>query len=217
MEWREPPEAKGGGAGRFKEEGKGGSSKEAPRTKEEGDFHEAYANQGYYSKAGGAATFEESRSGIRREDGSQPPAEAVEWLEAQARLQRCHRFGKLWHYPSPRWPQSYYDDGGEPCCPPRVEGSAKEHFENAKGFVFNFLDRDFKFIGKNPANPCKPQWEPFPFPGRNKRGGQQNPSGKGKSKGGKQQPRQQRHEREGCEEEDRPGEGGRGASKPWFT
>jgi hypothetical protein len=215
LEWREPPEAKGGGAGNFKEEGKVGSSKEASRSKEEGDSFEAHANQGYYSKAGGVATFEETRAGIRREDGSRPPVEAVEWLEVQAKNHKCHKFSQLHHYPRPRWPEAYYDDGGEPCCPPRVEGPAKDLFTNAKGLIFNYLDRDYRFLGKNPGNPCKPQWEPFPFPGKDERGAA--PTGKGKNKGGKHKARQRRQDMEGCEEEYRPGKGGRGGSKSWFT
>ena len=198
-------EAWSGTANRHKEEDKGGSGKGAPQPSKAENFHEAYANKGFYRTAGGSSSFQETRSGSRTEAGREPPARAVEWLEEQARIRNLHKFTQYWHYPK-GWPPSYYVDG-ELYCPPKVEGQAREHFEGAKGLIFNFLDRSYKYVGQHGTVPFKQHWEPFPFP-------QKGHKTKGKGKPFNKQPRRDEGR---LEEEERGRAEGDSAARNWFT
>ena len=118
-------------------------------------------------------SYEETRSGCRRELGNRPPAKAVEWLDEQARKRNCHQFKKAHQYPQ-NWP-AWCFRGRELICPPMATGEARNYFLNAKGSVFHFLGNGYKYLGQHPANPFRQHWEPFPFPkGKHK--------GKGKGK-----------------------------------
>ena len=117
-------------------------------------------------------SFQETRSGCRRELGSRPPAKAVEWLDEQARKRNCHEFKKKWHYPQ-KWPARCYQ-GRTLICPPMATGEARDYFLHAKGSIFNFLGNDYKYLGQQ-TNPFRQHWEPFPFP-------KKKPKGKGKGK-----------------------------------
>ena len=208
MEERPGPPPPWSAAGRrHKEKGKGGSGKGAPQPRKAGDFHEAYANNGYYNMAGGSATYQEIRSGSRTEAGRQPSTQALEWLEVQARHRSFHKFKQAWHYPKD-WPSNYYDHG-EPYCPPPVDGKAREYFQGARGLIFNFLELGFKYLGQNEKHPCKQQWEPYPYPTRSTRG-----KGSQKGKSARKQPRD---DDAGDEGEKKAGEEVEGAARGWFT
>jgi hypothetical protein len=129
----------------------------------------------------------------------------VEWLEEQARNRNLHKFTQPWHYPK-QWPPRYYVDG-ELYCPPKVEGPAREHFQGARGLIFNFLDRSYKYLGQHEKIPFRQHWEPYPFPKKSAKG-------KGKGKAFNQHPRKD----EGRLEEDKgAGAEGDNAARNWFT
>jgi hypothetical protein len=147
--------------------GKGGRGKVAGNPEPEGDFHEAYARSGHFSREGRSASFHETNSGSRTEAPGQAPWQAHEWLAAKEQQGKFHNFGEERNYPWD-WPPRYFQ-GGHPYCPPQVLGQAEAFFKEAKGNIFNFFDRAYKFIGPDRVFRVKPHWEPHPYPGRGRR------------------------------------------------
>jgi hypothetical protein len=82
-------------------------------------------------------------------------------LEEQGRRQNFHKFDNPWNLPY-GWPKSYFPDG-KIVCPPRADAEARKLFEGARGSIFSFLGRTYKFVGQNQKTPCKQHWEPYPF------------------------------------------------------
>ena len=125
-------------------------------------------------------------------------------MDEQGRLRNFHKFDNHWNYPY-GWPSSYYVDG-ELYCPPKVEGQAREFFADAKDLIFNFLGRDYRFVGQHKV-PFKQHWEPFPFPQKGLK-----PKWKGEN------PDKRPRRVEGSLEEDQTaGPAGASASRGWFT
>ena len=147
-----------------------------PQPSKAQDYHENYANNGFYRAEGGATSYQETRSGCRTEVGRRPPAKAVEWLDEQARKRNFHEFTRSWHYPQ-KWPAKCYEDG-RLICPPKATGEARDYFLHAKDCIFKFLRSDYKYLGQHPDNPLRQHWEPFPFPKKKTKG-----KGRGKISG----------------------------------
>jgi len=82
-------------------------------------------------------------------------------LEEQGRRQNFHKFDNPWNLPY-GWPRSYFPDG-KIICPPRADAEARKLFAGAKGSIFSFLGRTYKFVGQNQKTPCKQHWEPYPY------------------------------------------------------
>jgi hypothetical protein len=154
--------------------GKKGRGKGAPKPVRPGDFHEAYADHGYFNLAGSSASFQDNRSGTRTEADRQPPSAALEWLAEQERKREFHQFEKTWHLPKD-WPARYFEQGW-PYCPPRVEGKDRDLFQDTEGMVFNFHKLGFTYIGPDDKYSVKQHWQPHPYTPRE-------PQGKGCHKG----------------------------------
>ncbi len=194
-----------GPANQLEEHGRGGG-KGPPHPSKAEDFREDYSNKGFYRSDGESTSFQDFRSGSRTAARKDPPAGAVEWLEKQGRRQNFHKFDNHWNLPY-GWPSSYLVDG-KIICPPRADAEARDLFAGAKGLIFNFLGRNYKFVGQNQKTPLKQHWEPFPF---HRKG--YTPKGKG----GKE-PDQRPRRLEGSLAEDQTAGPTRvGAAGGWFT
>ena len=191
--------------------GKGGRGSGPSSSRSKGDYYETFENSGFSKREGASASYHVSNSGSRTEAPGQGTQQAQEWLARKETKGANHNWGGVvWNYPR-GWPDHYWK-GGEPCCPPQVEGKAEDFFQEAHGKVFTYSGLEFEFTGSVPGYPAKPHWKPHPLPkqGRGSRGakGARNGKGTGKQPQGVEDP-----EEEDQEDPEKPED--RKASK-WF-
>ena len=143
--------------------GKGGRGRGPSNPWNKGDYYETFENSGYSRKEGDSASYHVSNSGSRTEAPRQGTQQALEWLARKESRGANHNWGReTWNYPK-GWPDRYWK-GGEPCCPPQVEGRAEDFFQGALGQVFTYSGLEFVFTGSIPGYRAKPHWQPHPFP-----------------------------------------------------
>ena len=137
----------------------------APQTRgtKETTYHETFENSGFSKREGASASYHVSNSGSRTEAPRQGTQQALEWLALKESKGANHNWGgAAWNYPK-GWPDRYWK-GGEPCCPPQVEGRAEGFFQGALGKVFTYSGLEFEFTGSIPGYRAKPHWQPHPLP-----------------------------------------------------